>query len=100
VGTATFGKAVVACARGGRIVICGATSGYEPTLNLRHLFWRQLSVLGSTMASKARLFEIVDHVAAGRLRPVVDRVLPLAEVAMAHELLESRAVIGKLVLTP
>ncbi len=100
VGTATFGKAVVACARGGRIVICGATSGYEPTLNLRHLFWRQLSVLGSTLASKARLFDVVDQVAAGRLRPVVDRVLPLSEVAVAHQLLESRAVFGKLVLTP
>jgi NADPH:quinone reductase-like Zn-dependent oxidoreductase len=100
VGAATFGKAVVACARGGRIVICGATSGYEPTLNLRHLFWRQLSVLGSTLASKSRLFHIVEQVAAGRLRPVVDRVLPLGEAALAHQLLESRAVIGKLVLTP
>jgi len=100
VGAATFGKAVVACARGGRIVICGATSGYEPTLNLRHLFWRQLSVLGSTLASKSRLFHIVEQVAAGRLRPVVDRVFPLGDAASAHQLLESRAVIGKLVLTP
>ena len=71
VGAATFDKSVVACARGGRIVVCGATAGLEPTLNLRHLFWRQLSVLGSTMASKARLFELLDLVrgrtaAAGR----------------------------------
>jgi NADPH:quinone reductase-like Zn-dependent oxidoreductase len=100
VGTATFGKAVVACARGGRIVVCGATSGYEPVLNLRHLFWRQLSVLGSTLASKARLFDIVDQLSAGRLRPVIDRVLPLGDVGSAHQLLESREVIGKLVLTP
>jgi NADPH:quinone reductase-like Zn-dependent oxidoreductase len=100
VGAATFGKAVLACARGGRIVICGATAGYEPPLNLRHLFWRQLSVLGSTLASKAKLFEVVDQVAVGRLRPVVDRVLPLAEATVAHQLLESRAVFGKLVLTP
>jgi NADPH:quinone reductase-like Zn-dependent oxidoreductase len=100
VGATTFGKTVLACARGGRIVICGATSGHEPTLNLRHLFWRQLSVLGSTLASKARLFDVVEHVAAGRLRPVVDRVLPLGDATVAHQLLESRAVFGKLVLTP
>jgi len=100
VGAATFEKSVVACARGGRIVVCGATSGYEPKLNLRHLFWRQLSVLGSTMASKARLFKLMGLFAAGRLKPVVDRVLPLADVAAAHKLLESRAVFGKLVLTP
>ena len=80
--------------------MCGATSGYEPVLNLRHVFWRQLSILGSTLGSKARLFEILKLFAGGRLRPVVDRVLPLAEVAAAHRLLESRAIFGKLVLTP
>jgi NADPH:quinone reductase-like Zn-dependent oxidoreductase len=95
----TFEKSVVACARGGRVVICGATSGHEPKLSLRHIFWRQLSVLGSTMASKASLFTLMDLFAAGRLKPVVDRVLPLPEVATAHKLLESRAIFGKLVLT-
>jgi NADPH:quinone reductase-like Zn-dependent oxidoreductase len=100
VGAATFEKSVLACARGGRIVVCGATTGFEPKLNLRHVFWRQLSVLGSTMASKARLFKLMGLFAAGRLRPVVDRVVPLAEIAAAHKLLESRAVFGKLVLTP
>jgi NADPH:quinone reductase-like Zn-dependent oxidoreductase len=99
-GAATFEHAVLACARGGRIVVCGATEGHEPKLNLRHLFWRQLSVLGSTMASKARLFKLMGLFASGRLRPVVDRVLPLAEVVAAHKLLESRTVFGKLVLTP
>jgi NADPH:quinone reductase-like Zn-dependent oxidoreductase len=100
VGGATFEKSVVCSARGGRIVVCGATTGHEPKLNLRHVFWRQLSVLGSTKASKARLFTLMDLFAAGRLRPIVDRVLPLAEVATAHKLLESRQVFGKLVLTP
>jgi NADPH:quinone reductase-like Zn-dependent oxidoreductase len=98
VGAATFGKSVVAAARGGRIVVCGATSGYEPVLNLRHVFWRQLSILGSTMASKSTLFEVLRLVAAGRLRPVVDRVLPLADVAVGHRVLESRAAFGKVVL--
>ena len=98
VGAATFGKSVVACARGGRIVTCGATDGFEPVLNLRYLFWRQLSILGSTLASKGRLHEIVSLLSSGQLRPVVDRVLPLVEIASAHRLLESRAVFGKVVL--
>lgn len=100
VGAATFGKSVVAAAKGGRIVLCGATAGHEPVLNLRHVFWRQLSILGSTLASKARLHEILPLFAAGRLRPVVHRVLPLADVAAAHQILESRQAFGKLVLTP
>jgi NADPH:quinone reductase-like Zn-dependent oxidoreductase len=98
VGAATFPKAVVACARGGRIVTCGATTGHEPVLNLRHVFWRQLSILGSTLASKARLFDVVRLMAAGRLAPVVDRVLPLADVAAGHRILESRSAFGKVVL--
>jgi NADPH:quinone reductase-like Zn-dependent oxidoreductase len=100
VGASTFPKSVVACAKGGRIVTCGATDGYEPVLNLRHVFWRQLSILGSTLASKSRLFEIIALMGAGRLRPVVDRVLPLAEVAVGHRLIEARAAFGKIVLVP
>jgi NADPH:quinone reductase-like Zn-dependent oxidoreductase len=100
VGASTFPKSVVACAKGGRIVTCGATDGFEPVLNLRHVFWRQLSILGSTLASKACLFEVVALMAAGRLRPVVDRVLPLADVATGHRLIEARAAFGKIVLVP
>jgi NADPH:quinone reductase-like Zn-dependent oxidoreductase len=100
VGAATFEKSVLAAARGGRIVLCGATTGYEPKLNLRHVFWRQLSILGSTMGSKSLLFQLIDLFAAGRLKPVVDRVFPFSEVAAAQQLLESRGVFGKLVLTP
>ncbi len=99
VGAATFGKSVVACARGGRIVVCGATAGYEPVLNLRHVFWRQLSILGSKLASKARLPELLELFAAGRLKPVVDRILPLDKVGEAHRRLESRASFGKVVLS-
>lgn len=98
VGGEMFPKSVVACARGGRVVICGATAGHEPRLNLRHVFWRQLSILGSTLASKARLFDVVRLAAEGRLRPVVDRVLPLVDVAAGHRVLESRAAFGKVVL--
>jgi NADPH:quinone reductase-like Zn-dependent oxidoreductase len=98
-GATTFPKSVVAAAHGGRIVTCGATDGHEAILNLRHVFWRQLSILGSTLAPKSSLFEVLDRVAAGQLRPVVDRVLPLAEIAEAHRALESREAFGKIVLT-
>ena len=98
VGTPTFAKSVVACAKGGRIVVCGATGGHEPTLNLRHVFWRQLSILGSTLASKSRLFEIMALMAAGRLKPVVHTVLPLEDIAEGHRLIESRSTFGKIVL--
>jgi NADPH:quinone reductase-like Zn-dependent oxidoreductase len=100
VGAATFPKSVVCCAKGGRIVTCGATDGFEPVLNLRHVFWRQLSILGSTLASKSRLFDVMALVGAGRLRPVVHAVLPLADVAEGHRLIEARAAFGKVVLVP
>jgi NADPH:quinone reductase-like Zn-dependent oxidoreductase len=98
VGGEVMAKSVLATASGGRIVTCGATAGYEPKIDLRHVFFRQLDILGSTMGSKGSLFAILDHVKAGRLRPVVDRVLPLWEASQAHRVLESREAFGKVVL--
>jgi NADPH:quinone reductase-like Zn-dependent oxidoreductase len=97
-GAEAFQAAVRACGKGGRIVTCGATAGHEPALNLRYVFWHQLSILGSTLAPKGRLHHILQLVAERKLRGVVDRVLPLAEVAEAHRALEARTVVGKLVL--
>lgn len=99
VGQATWETSILACAKGGRIVTCGATTGFEARTDLRHVFFRQLSILGSTMGSKAVLHTVLDHVRAGKLRPVVDRVLPLAEAADAHRGLEAREQFGKLVLS-
>jgi NADPH:quinone reductase-like Zn-dependent oxidoreductase len=98
VGGETFTSAVRCAAKGGRIVTCGATAGHEPMLNLRYVFWRQLSILGSTMASRGRMHTILELVGARRLRGVVDRVMPMGEIVEAHRLLEARAVAGKLVL--
>lgn len=98
-GASTFPSSVRACAKAGRIVTCGATDGHETKLNLRHVFWRHLNIYGSTMAPKGRLFSLLDFVADGRLRPVVDRVLPLDQVMEAHRALEARAVFGKIVLS-
>lgn len=98
VGGDVFAKSILAAAWGGRIVTCGATTGFTPEIDLRHVFFRQVEVLGSTMGSKGDLFGILRHVDAGRLRPVVDRVMPLWDAVEAHRLLEDRKVFGKIVL--
>lgn len=98
VGGEVFAKSILAAAWGGRVVTCGATTGFTPSIDLRHVFFRQVEVLGSTMGPKGDLFEILRHVEAGRLRPVVDRVMPLWSAAEAHRLLEERKVFGKVVL--
>jgi NADPH:quinone reductase-like Zn-dependent oxidoreductase len=98
VGAETFERSLKSLARGGRLVTCGATTGGETTINIRLIFFKLLSILGSTMGSLAELHQIMQHVEAGRLRPVVDRVLPLDQIAEAHRVLESREAFGKVVL--
>jgi len=98
VGAETFEKSMRVLARGGRLVTCGATAGAEVSINLRVVFFKLLSILGSTMGSLAEMHEIVRHVTAGRLRPVIDRVLPLDEIAEGERVLESREAFGKVVL--
>jgi NADPH:quinone reductase-like Zn-dependent oxidoreductase len=98
VGAEVWPKVILCAAKGGRIVTCGATSGWDARTDLRHVFFRQLEILGSTMAPKGDLFPILDHVAAGRLKPIVEAVLPLENAAEAHQLLAERRPFGKLVL--
>jgi NADPH:quinone reductase-like Zn-dependent oxidoreductase len=98
VGADTFERSLRILARGGRLVTCGATAGAEVAVNLRLVFFKLLSILGSTMGSLAELHEILRHVEAGRLHPVIDRVLPFAEVAEGHRILEAREAFGKVVL--
>lgn len=99
-GAATFEKSVACLPFGGRLVTCGATSGHDVKLDLRVLFYKRISLLGSTMGSKGDLFRILALVEEGRLRPVLDRVLPLASAAVAHEVLQRREAFGNVVLTP
>jgi NADPH:quinone reductase-like Zn-dependent oxidoreductase len=98
VGGDVFAASIRAVRAGGRIVTCGATAGFHPAIDLRHIFFRQIEVLGSTMGSKADMFAVLAHVAAGRLEPIVHAVLPLARAADAHRMLEEREAIGKVVL--
>jgi NADPH:quinone reductase-like Zn-dependent oxidoreductase len=100
VGTATWEASLKSLGRGGRLVTCGATSGPRAAIDLRHLFARQLSLLGSYMGGKPELLSAAPLFFEGKLRPVVDEVLPLPAAAEAHRRLEERRQFGKIVLTP
>jgi NADPH:quinone reductase-like Zn-dependent oxidoreductase len=100
VGKATWEKSLLSATLGGRIVTVGATTGYDPPTDLRHVFFRQLSLLGSTMGTAAELLQVLAFVEQGKLRPVVAEVLPLADVVKAQALLSDRALFGKVVLRP
>ena len=98
VGTATWDDSFASLAPGGRLVTCGATTGYDAKVDLRFLFSRQLSLLGSYMGTKSELHSVMRLVASGRFKPVVDRIFPLAACAQAHAYLESSSQFGKVVL--
>lgn len=98
VGKSTWKASLELARRGGTVVTCGASSGWDAATDLRQVFFRQLQVLGSTMGSKSLLHRIVPLFDAGALRPVVDRTFPLEQAADAHRHLESRSQFGKVVL--
>jgi zinc-binding alcohol dehydrogenase/oxidoreductase len=98
IGEATWKTSLQAVRPGGRIAVCGATSGANPPANLHRIFWKQLTVYGSTMGTRDDFRGAYDLVATGRARPIVDRVFPLAEAAAAHEHLESGRQFGKVIL--
>jgi NADPH:quinone reductase-like Zn-dependent oxidoreductase len=99
-GAATWPGSISSLKNNGRLVTCGATSGYDARTDLRQVFFRHLTILGSFMGSKAELLEAMKFVREGKIRAVVDRVLPLSEARQAHELIEDRAQFGKVVLKP
>ena len=98
VGEATWTNSQRALRRGGRLVVCGATTGPLVSLDLRRLFWHQWSILGSTMGSRREFAEIVRQAHEGRLWPVVDSVVPLAEGATAYARMQRGEQTGKLVI--
>ncbi len=99
-GASTWERSILSLAHGGRLVTCGATTGPEGKTDIRHVFAKQLSLLGSYMGSKADLLDVARLLFEGRLRPVVHAVLPLAEARRAHETMEASEHFGKLVLVP
>ncbi len=100
VGEATWSQSLKSLRKGGKLVTCGATSGSNATTNVNLLFWKQLEILGSTMASRNELRTALKLVWNGSVHPIVDRVFPLSKAQAAHEMLERGDQFGKLVLTP
>jgi NADPH:quinone reductase-like Zn-dependent oxidoreductase len=98
VGVATWENSVKSLANGGRLVTCGATTGFDAKLDLRFLFTRQLSIMGSYMGTKSELQTVLKLVAEGRLKPTVDKVFELSDCRAAHEYLEAARQFGKVVL--
>jgi NADPH:quinone reductase-like Zn-dependent oxidoreductase len=99
VGEATWATSLQVAAPGGRITVCGATTGPNPPAGLHRIWWKQLSILGSTMGTAEDFAGAYELVASGQARPVVDTVLPLDEIRAAHERLEAGEQLGKIVLT-
>ena len=100
VGEATWGESMKSIKPAGTIVTCGATTGPSVQMDLRFLYSRQLSYLGSYMGTMGELHEVLDHVFSGRLKPVVDSRFPLSEARAAHERMEKSQMFGKIVLNP
>jgi NADPH:quinone reductase-like Zn-dependent oxidoreductase len=100
VGAATWKKSLESLATGGRVVTCGATTGFEGAVDLRYLFSKQWSLLGSFMGTMGELHQVLKFVFRKQIRPVIDRVYPLAEIAAAHQRLENKEQFGKVVVVP
>ena len=99
VGEATWKDSLSAVKAGGRVVVCGATTGPNPPAQLHRFWWKQLTVYGSTMGTRADFLGAYDLVRSGRVRVHVDSTFPLAEIRAAHERLEAGEQLGKIVLT-
>ena len=100
VGAATWPKSLESLAYGGRVVTCGATTGYDAKVDLRYLFSKQWSLLGSFLGTMGELHQVLKFVFRKQLKPVIDRVYPLAEIREAHRRLENREQFGKILVVP
>jgi len=100
VGKETWGKALRALRPGGRLVTFGATTGRATEVDIRQVFWNQISILGTTMGSPREFAAMLHLYEAGRLKPVVDSAFPLRDAPAAHQRMEEGQQFGKIVLVP
>jgi 2-desacetyl-2-hydroxyethyl bacteriochlorophyllide A dehydrogenase len=100
VGKSIWDQNIKSLTKGGRLVTCGVMSGHEAITDLRYVFYKQLQILGSTMGRKGDLITIFNFIEQGKLKPVIDRVMPLREVQQAHRVIEEGKHFGKIVLVP
>jgi NADPH:quinone reductase-like Zn-dependent oxidoreductase len=98
VGKDTWAKSLQSLTKGGRLVTCGATTGYDAATDLRQIFFRQLEVIGSTMGSKNDLLAPLSLILEGKMRPVVGSIVNLENTAEAHRMMEARKALGKIVI--
>jgi len=100
VGKSVWNQSIKSLTKGGRLVTCGATSGFEAVTDIRYVFYKQLQILGSTMGRKGDLIRIFDFIEERKLNPVIDRVMPLEQVQEAHRIIQEGKHFGKIVLVP
>jgi NADPH:quinone reductase-like Zn-dependent oxidoreductase len=100
VGAATWNESMKSLKPGGSVVTCGATTGPDVSIDLRFIYSRQFSLLGSYMGTMGELYAVLKHVFSGKVKPVVDRTFPLKEIRAAHEYMEKSQMFGKIVLNP
>ncbi|MGD2271197.1 MAG: zinc-binding dehydrogenase [Desulfobacterales bacterium] len=100
VGKATINTSMTAAARGGRIIIVGNTSGPQAAIDIRYIFGKQISLIGSTMGGHQDFYTVTDLLWSGKLKPVIDRVMPLSEGKKAYDIMEKGEQFGKIVLEP
>ncbi len=99
-GADTWVRSLRSLRKGGRLLTCGATTGYDPRTDIRYIWARELTILGSDGWTRSELEAVLRAAWSGRIRPVIDRVLPLAQTAEGHRLLEEREVFGKVIIRP
>jgi len=99
-GKATWDESIRSLKPAGTLVTCGATTGVDVGIDLRFVYSRQLKILGSYMGTMGELYDVLGHVFAKRLKPVVDRAFPLKEIRAAHEYMEKSEMFGKIILNP
>lgn len=100
IGAATWAHNIRSLRMGGRLVICGVTSGFEVATDIRYIFFRRLSILGSTMGTKGELLQVMSLIERGELKPVIDSTFPLAEIGLAHRRMQERKAFGKIIINP
>ena len=99
-GKDTWGKSILSTRKGGRILTCGATSGFDAVTDLRYVWVREITILGSNMWQREDLTNLLGLVQNGSLKPIIDRVLPLEEIREAHRAIEEREIFGKVIIKP
>jgi NADPH:quinone reductase-like Zn-dependent oxidoreductase len=100
IGPATWDQSMLSLAKGGRLITCGATTGPTVTVDLRHVYMRQATIIGSMMGTRAELLDVAKWMASGRIQATIDSIMPLKEACAAEQRMNDRKLFGKIVLTP